>query len=257
MSAFQEPAVSLKSVNLENINFNGANLLCLVEVLNPNGIDIPFPETDWQLFVNTNPFINGTVRNNQRIKARDTTFVEVPVNLDYQEVINSFRSLLGSSQAGYKVALELKFSAPALRGRVWNFEHEGSFPMPQLPQIRTPTMRMENANITRAEMIVTINVVNPNPFPIPTPRFSYDYQLNRNSFIKGDVENDRLLSANSTTPVIFRLVVNYADLFRSFSAMRNLFEVPSLLILTCDFGIPLFSGETLRFEIPGTLPVLR
>jgi len=257
MSAFQEPAISLHSVELASINLIGAQLLCKVQVENPNPFDIPFPETGWELFINTHSFVSGTVRNNQRIRANSTTLVEVPVNVDYIEFFNSFRSLLGSRQVAYKAALAVKFNFPVVGPKVFNLEHEGQLPIPQLPQVRAPTMRMENANITRAIINVTVNVQNPNQFEIPTPRITYDYQLNRNSFIRGNIESEGVLAANSTTPVVFQLIVTYADLYRSFSALRNLFEVPSLLILTCDFGMPALSSEPIRFEVAGTLPVLR
>ncbi|MCL2252637.1 MAG: LEA type 2 family protein [Treponema sp.] len=257
MRALQEPVVSLHSVDIGNITLNGVQLLCKVNVQNPNPFEIPFPETDWNLFINTNSFVSGTVRNNNRLRANETTIVEVPVNLNYLELINSFASLLGSRQVAYKVALDLKFTLPVLGTKVWNFEHEGSLPIPQPPTVSRPTVRMENANTTRALLSVTVNVQNPNPFPIPTPRITYDYQLNRTSFIRGELENTAPLAASATTPVTFQLTVNYADLLRSFTALRNLFEVPSLLILTCDLGMPIFGREPLRFEVSGTLPVLR
>jgi LEA14-like dessication related protein len=257
MQMFQEPVISLYSVELANVNINSVQLLCKIQVENRNSFDIPFPETDWELFINANSFVSGTVKNNQRIRANNTTIVEVPVNFSYIELFNTFRSLKGSRQAEYKVKLGVKIPLPILRDKVWQFEREGSVPMLQLPQIRTPVMRMENANITRAIINVTVNVVNPNPFEIPVPRITYDYLLNRSSFIKGNIESQTPLAPLSTTPVVFQLIVTYSDLFRSFSAMRNLFEVPALLIVTCDFGIPAFSGEAMRFEVAGTLPILR
>jgi len=256
-SVVQEPVLSLHSVEIAAINLNGAQLLCKVQVENPNGFDIPFPQTNWEIFINDNSFISGTVKNNHRIKGRDKTIVEVPINLEYAGIFNSFRSLMTSTQIGYKAALGLTFNIPVLGDKVWNFEHEGTIPVPQLPQVRAPVLRMENANITRAIMNVTVNITNPNPFEIPTPKITYDYLLNRNSFIKGEVINEGSLAANSTTPVVFQLTVTYSDLFRSFSAMRNLFEVPSLLVLTCDLGMPALRSDPLRFEVSGTLPILR
>jgi len=257
MSAVQEPVLSLHSVDLVNINLDSARVLCKVQVENPNGFDIPFPETDWEFFINTNSFLNGTVKNNHKIRARNKTIVEVPVDLKYADIFNSFKSLPGTQKADYKVALGVKFPLPLLKEKVWTFEHNGSLPIPQLPKIRTPSMRMENANTTRAEIIVTINVENPNPFELPMPKIEYDYQLNKNSFIKGNLENEGVLAANKTTPVTFKLVITYADLFRSFASLMTQFQVNTLLIVTCDFGIPSLGSTPQRYEVPGTLPVLR
>jgi LEA14-like dessication related protein len=257
-AVIQEPVISLHSVQLADININRAHLLCLVQVQNPNGFDLPFPQTDWELFINRNFFAGASVagRSGQRLGARDTTMVEVLLPIDYLGLFNSFVSLIGSREIGYKAALAVTFTLPVLGNMVWNLEHEGIVPLPQLPRLTMPSMRIESSNITRTEILVTINVENPNPFEIPSPRISYDYQLNRNSFISGQRESEPL-AASSITPIVFPITVNYADLFRSFTTLLTAREAASMLILTCDFNIPIFNVEPMRYEIAGTLPILR
>jgi LEA14-like dessication related protein len=138
-------------------------------------------------------------------------------------------------------------------------EIEKEHPVPQPPQIEMASMKIENINSNRAEILVTINVENSNVFEIPSPRIIYDYQLNRNSFIRGIIESDKLLAASSTTPVVFSLLVHYADLYRSNRQLRtsNLTNIPSLLIMTCDFDILDLDIESMHFEIADTLPLMR
>jgi len=256
-SPFQEPVLSLQSVELASVSLDGAKMLCRVQVENLNSFDIPFPETDWEFFINTDFFSRGNLKNNHKIKARNSVIVDVPVDFKYSDVFNSFKSLIGRQHADYKVALGLKFPYPLIRDKVWTLEREGTFPIPQLPRIRTSSMRMENANTTRAEINVTVNIDNPNPFELPMPKIEYDYQLNKNSFIKGNLENEGILAAGKVTPVTFKLIVTYADLFRNFPSLLNAFQANSNLIITCDYGIPALSSEPQRSEVSGTLPVLR
>jgi LEA14-like dessication related protein len=256
-SVVQEPVISLHSVDLASLSFNGAQLICKVQVRNPNRFNIPFPETDWEFFINANSFISGTVKNNRQIRAQTTTIVDVPVNLNYLEIFNTFRSLKGNREAGYRVALGIKIPLPVLGERIWNLEHQGVLPIPQMPRLTAPSMRFENTTTTGTDVLVTLNVVNPNTFELPAPKISYNYMINRNSFIRGNVDNQRPLAASSTTPVAFRLQINYADVFRSFASLLTAREVSSLITLSCDFGIPAFGGETLTLEIPGTLPLRR
>ncbi|MCL2806427.1 MAG: LEA type 2 family protein [Treponema sp.] len=256
-SILQDPVVSIHSVELANLSINGLQLLCKVQLENPNSFEISFPETDWELFVNANSFVSGTIRNNNRIRARNTTLVEVPVNLNFLEIINTFRSLVGSRQTDYKVALGVKFNLPVIGEKVWNLAHEGSIPMPQLPSLSAPTMTVGTPNLTGAEVVITLNFVNPNVFDIPSPKITYDYQINRTSFIRGVVENDTPLAASSTTPISFKLMVNYADLFRSFVTLLTAREVSTSVNLDCDFGIPIFSGQNITQQLLGSLPILR
>lgn len=254
-SALREPVVSLQSVEFAGINFKGVDLLCKVRVQNPNVFDIPFPEVGWELFINTNSFIKGVVKNDQRIKAQNTVLVNVPVNLDFLEVIRTFGSLKGRSSADYRIALAAKFNLPVLGDKVWNFAHGGVLPMPQAPKLSAPSMRVERADLTKVEILASLNVENPNAFELPPPSLAYDYLVNRNSFLKGTVTTPGPLAASSVTPVAFRLTVTYADLFRSFSSLSSLREIPSMLNMTCNFAMPVFSGETFSLQIPGTLPL--
>jgi len=242
-------------MDLTGISFNGARFLCKVQVQNPNAFSIPFPETDWEFFINTNSFIKGTVKNDRQIGARGTTIVDIPISIDYLEVLNVFRSLWGSNQVGFKTALDVKIPIPVLGTKVWRLEHNGSLPIPQIPQVAAPSMRIDNINITGAEILVTLNIVNPNAFELPSPKITYNYMVNRNSFIRGTIENERPLAPSSTTPINFRLLVNYSDLFRTFASLATAREAASLLTLSCDFGVPIFSGHNVNLELAGTLPL--
>jgi len=256
-AVIQEPIVSFHSAEMTKIDFNGAEFLCKIQVDNPNAFTIPFPEVGWELFLNANSFISGVFKNNQSIGARGTTLVNVPVRLNYVDVFNTFKSLMGSRQTAYKIALNTKFSIPVIGDKVWHFEYGGELPMLQLPKLSAPSMKIDSVNLTRAEILVTVNVENPNAFQLPPPKIAYEFLVNRNSFIKSSMETAGSLAASSVTPVSIRFSVNYADLYRSFQSLSNLSEVPSLLQLIPDFGVPAFNSETFRLEIPGSLPLIK
>ncbi|MDR0301270.1 MAG: hypothetical protein LBI04_03045, partial [Treponema sp.] len=62
-SAVEEPVLSLQSVDLEKISLTGAELLCKINVENPNSIDIPLPEIGWEFFVSNNSFLSGIIKS--------------------------------------------------------------------------------------------------------------------------------------------------------------------------------------------------
>jgi LEA14-like dessication related protein len=255
--AFQEPVISFHSASIPDITIYNAQILCKIQVKNPNSYEIPFPQTGWELFINGKSYKNGDVKVDGNIKTRSTIFIDVPVKVEYLDFFKTFKPLIGSKQAGYKITLTVKYSSNDFGEKVWNFDNSGDLPLPQLPLISVPVMVMDNVGNSKTEILVTVNVENPNVFEIPSPKFSYDYQLSKKSFIWGIAENKAPLAPNSVTPVQFRLIVNYADFYRSFSNVAYTREAGSLLVLTCDFGIPVFSGESRRFEIPGSFPIRR
>lgn len=253
----REPQVSLDSVKLSTITLHGADLICKINVQNPNPIDIPFPKIDWELFVNANEFIKGTMPNNSSLKARKSTIVDVPLTLNYLEVFNSVKSLVGSKEAGYKVALAAKFNIPVIGERVWNFAHEGVFPVLQSPKISKPSIKIDKLNFNRAELVFSMDVENPNNFSLPMPKMEYDYKVNNSSFIKSSVDAVPALAAAAATPVLVRLAVDYVDLFKAFSSLRNQNEVPSMLSMKSSFNIPAFPNEPPPTEQALSLPLLK
>ena len=251
----QEPHISLHSVEMSKFDFNGAELLCKIQVENPNAVNIPFPEVGWELFLNNNSFINGVVKNSQRIRARETTLVEVPVRFNHFDLFKTFQSLMGDKQTAYKIALDTKFSIPVIGDKTWHFEHRGNIPLLQFLTLRAPSMRIDSMDLSKAEILVTANIENPNTIEMPKVKVTWDYLVNRNSFLKGSTETPGPLAASSVTPVNFRFSVNYADLYRSFQSLQNISEVPTLLNMTFDFGIIVFGSDTFKIEVPGTLPL--
>jgi LEA14-like dessication related protein len=256
LKIFREPLLSLHSVDISKISFTGTDLLCKVRVQNPNPITIPFPEVGWELFVNTNSFINGVVKNNRNIGARGSTIIDVPVSLNYLDVFNTFRSLKGTRQADFRVALAAKFAIPVLGDKVFRFAHTGTFPVLQMPKLSMPTLRFDKMDFTKAELLFTVNVENPNSFPLPSPNLAYDYLVNNNSFVRSSM-SAAPLAAGAVTAIPIKVTVNYADLYRSFQALRNSNETPSKFSLRSDFAIPAFAGDNFMTELAANLPLLK
>jgi len=254
-SVLQEPVVSLYSTELVKINFSGAQLLCKVQVENPNIFDIPFPEVGWEIFINTNSFISGVIKNDHHLKARNKVIVDIPVNLEYIDLLNAFSSLFGRSQIDYKIALAVKFAIPVLGDKVWRYEPSGTVPLPQIPKLSAPVFRVERTTSSMVEFFVSVNIENPNAFELPPPRISFNYQVNNTSFIQNTITNRTSIAASSVTPVIFGLAVYYTDIFRVLPSLLTLKDVPTTLDMSLSFAVPFFRSETFRLQIPGTLPL--
>jgi len=252
----KEPKVSFHSVELANINITGLNLISKVKIENPNSIEIPFPETDWNLILNNNSFLKGTVKKDQKIKARDSVIIDIPVNLNFMNILNTFTSFKGRKNIGYKVALGVKIPIPLLGDKTFNLERDGELPLPQMPKLNSPSIKLGTINTSGAEVIIGLNFENPNSFTVPAPKISYDYIINRNSFIKGTI-NDKPLAASATTPVELKLQVSFADLFRSFASLLTSSSVSSTFSYNCDFGIPFLDGNIIKGDLPFQLQLRR
>lgn len=254
----QEPVVTLHSVELAKLSFTGVEILCKLNVENRSPVTIPFPNINWELFINEYSFLKGNIiSSGNTLRARETSIVDVPVSLTFVEFFNVFQSLRGSNNTDYRVAVGASFNIPVIGELAFNFEHSGNFPVLQIPKFSAPSFKIDGIDFTKVQVSFSINVENENEFDLPAPQVISDLLINRNPYLQGISVSAVPLAAAAVTPLVIGLTVEYEDLFRVFANLLNSREVPSVLNLNGDFGIPAFAGEVISQQISGTLPILR
>jgi LEA14-like dessication related protein len=255
--AFRGPLVSLRSVDITGVSLQGVDLLCTLELENPNSVDLPFPEIGWDLFINTGSFLSGTVENREPLKARGLTAVNIPVSLGYGDLLNALRSFREQADADYSISLEVRFLLPVLGERVWNFDYQGKIPLVRMIAFRNPSLKIENLDFSGADVVCSLDIENPNPFPLPFPAIDYSYAVRNSGFITGRAEFPGSLAAGKRTPAEIRLRAVFSDLYRSFSSLENAGEAAGLFSLTSLVSLPGYETEKISLEVPGSLPLLR
>lgn len=91
-SVFNEPEVTLESVQVGGLGIRGGTLLVSVQVINPNSFSLNADQLTYQLSV-TDPeqlrdttwidFASGTYGEGFSVGARDTAVVQIPVEFSY------------------------------------------------------------------------------------------------------------------------------------------------------------------------------
>jgi LEA14-like dessication related protein len=260
VSELREPVLSLNSVDVANITFTGIDMVARVNVENPNGFSIPFPQVDWEFFIEGNSFVNGVIKNDNTIKARKTTVVDVPFSVTYEGVYKTLKSIkeaAGSGEAAYAVSLGVTFPIPLIQSKTFTFEHEGRIPLLQMPKISAPSFKIANAGFDGIGIVCSFNVENPNVFPLPFPKVDWDYSVNKTSFIKSSLSETKPLPAKAVTPVDIRVDIAYAELFKAIQSVAAAGEAPFVMNLNAAFPIPALENPGAALEIPGTIPLLK
>jgi LEA14-like dessication related protein len=252
---FLAPSVSLGSVDIAGMSLEGVELLCKLNVENPNAVDIPPPRIGWEVFINGGPFLSGTVGDRGPVKARALTALDVPVSLGYGEIMNALKSFKGQD-ALYSITLEIRFLLPVLGELVWNFDYEGKIPLIRMIAFRDPSLRIENLDFNGADIVFSMDVENPNPFSLPFPAMDYIYAVRNSDVITGKAEFPGSLAPGRTAAEI-RLRVEFSDLYRSVPALRTLGEAAGLFSLSSLVVLPGFAGEKLGLELAGGIPLLK
>src|SRR5687768_17995716 len=105
-NAFAQPVVTLRDVKLQGVGLTGGSFDVVLSVYNPNGYRLDASQLNYNLFVDTLRFANGTLNQQFTVQEKDSTIVRVPVNFSYAGVGEAGRQLLNTGSVNYRVAGE-------------------------------------------------------------------------------------------------------------------------------------------------------
>ena len=196
----KEPKVSLKSVDITGINLSGVSMLLHVDVENPNGITIPLPKIDWELFVNEASFIKGAINNDKSLTSHETVTLDFPVTIGYEGLYNTFTSIVNASDAAYDIAIAITFNIPVLGEKVYHLKHSGVLPMVKKPAISFQGIARKSLGTTM-EFVLTWEVENRNNFDFNLAEFGYDFSVNNSRWARGQVAKPPIIKAGAKTAI--------------------------------------------------------
>ena len=256
-SIFQEPRVSFKSVEIAGIGINGVDLLAHVNVENPNGFSIPLPKVDWELFINSAPFVEGIIKNDKTIKSRGNVTLDLPLSFTYDGLYKTFTSLINTKEIAYNVAMGLSFPLPLIEEKVFKLDFSGNVPLLQIPVLKSGSLNITRMDYTGISLAAMVNVENPNPFPIPIPDIDWDYNVNGVSVLKSNSTGRGEIAASAAGIANVNVSVAYADIFRAVSSAMNSSEAKSNLLMAAGLPISALDSEKTTLDLPGILPILQ
>jgi LEA14-like dessication related protein len=220
-SVVAEPKVSFNSVTLTGISFDSVDLLAKVNVENGNAFTIPFPEIDWEFFISENSFLKGTLSKGASLKAKSTTVVEIPLNVPYNGLYSSIKSLINADEAAYKVSLGARFPLPLLESKTFTTEFSGAIPLLKMPALSFSGIKFNSLSLTKVEIVLNWTVENKNTFAINLDTLSYDLKVNDSAWAAGAVPRQLSLPAKRTTTVPVTISINSLAMVRDIVSLAG------------------------------------
>jgi LEA14-like dessication related protein len=198
-SVVSEPVISFESVSLTGLIFSGINMIAKVKVQNNNAISIPFPEINWRLSVIDNSFIDGVIKNNNKIAAKASTIVDIPFKVEYEGLYQAISGLLNSDEAPYRLDLSALFNLPVLGSKTLSASFSGSIPMLKMPSLSFGGVKFNSLSINRVEFVLSWAVDNKNAFAVNLDKLDYNFSVNNVSWTQGAAERISLPARRVTT----------------------------------------------------------
>jgi len=214
----KKPDVTLKSVDITNIDFTGLTLLTKVAVKNNFFLDVPLPKIDWDLLVIGNPFVKGVIQSNGSLKSQRATEVQFPVSFKYVDLIKAIAALTDEN-ARYKIKMTASIPIPELGNLSWPFEHEGKIPLMRVPDITFASMPKASLTYgsipgvpTGGKIEFALNVKNKSNIAITVKDLSCVLKIGNASLPRGGVTGNPRINAGATESIPFAFSLNASDI---------------------------------------------
>ncbi len=252
----REPDVRFSNMSIQNITFDGVTLLFDFDVTNPNRFNVNAEQYSYEFFINENSFLSGTQQEPLRIASEATSIIQVPVTLNFQEVYQTFSSLLRQDAMAYMLSTEVEFDLPVAGRKKVPVSTSGEIPIPRVPRIDFGGFDLKNVSLTGAEVEVSFRVSNPNSFGISLDRADYKLRVNGREWldtslgetIRGDGSDNRKI----TIPIRLNAAQMGSALMDLMSGRSTFnYELTGSAEVSADLeGFP--GGQLIPFDLSGS-----
>lgn len=99
----EEPKVRLEEVYTSKVDFSGAHLMFVLEVENPNPVDIEIDELDYSIALFNKQFSEGKVAEGLKVPARSKANIELPLPVKFETLFANLADALGSTEVPFKI----------------------------------------------------------------------------------------------------------------------------------------------------------
>lgn len=104
----EEPKVRLDQVYANKVDLSGAHLLFVLEVENPNPVDIKIDELDYSISLFNKKLADGKAAEGLKVPARSTANIELPLPIKFEQLFNNLAEALSASEVPFKVEGQAK-----------------------------------------------------------------------------------------------------------------------------------------------------
>ena len=207
-SVFREPQVSFSTFKITEINFDSIDVLFTYKIDNPNPIGITLPRFAYNLFVEDASFVSGTSEKPISIAQQNSSLVDIPLTLSYEDLIKVVGTLLSRNEAGYKITTDFFLNIPVIGERKFSLDHSGKIPILKLPEISLGEVKVTSANILSPAVELSVNITNNNVFTISPDALSFQVLFNNSKMIESTQKNISALTPGATSTVKIPIQVN-------------------------------------------------
>jgi len=256
------PTMSLGQARISSISFTGVELAWDINVENPNGFPIPFPNLSWNYEVNGVSLIQSNFTGAGHIAAGAAGVALISASVAYADVLRVVgAALTGNTSSNLSLGIspeDIGFPLPALDSGIVQgiLSIPGTLPILRMPEISFQGVNRRALGLNRLEFDIVWEVVNRNNFGLGIGEFNCEFRVNNNLWTQGRITDPPRIAANGRTLIPINVVITTPAIVQAlvpimsgggnvnYSAIGNMSFLPDFPGLG-ELNIPLdFSGIT-------------
>jgi LEA14-like dessication related protein len=259
LSNASKPEVQYRDMRISDITFDGVTLLFDFDINNPNRFDISADGYEYDFLINDQSFISGIRDEEVRIEQNSAGVIQVPVSLRFQEVYETFRSVLQQDELAYALSTEVRFDLPVLGIQTVPVRASGEIPVPKPPRVEFGEFNINQISLSGADAEVTFRVSNPNIFALSLMSASYNLRVNGREWLDTILNDQIRVESGQSREVKIPIRLNSSQLG---SALMDLmggnttfdYELSGTATVSAELeGFP--ASQDIPFDLNGTYTV--
>lgn len=256
----RKPEVEFVDSKLTGLSFSSVDFMFNLKVDNPNPLGVKLDGFDYDFLINGASFIKGSQEKELEIKANDENTVQLPLSLGFMDLYDTFQSLRSKDKSTYQLKCAFSFNIPVLGVVKVPVSKKGEFPLLKRPKIKIDALRLQQLNITGAELKLGIRLNNPNAFSMILKHLQYNFEVNQQRWVAGDTERNIRITEKGESIIEIPFSLDFLQVghsvYRVLTENRS-FDYRFKANLDLTTSLPLLEQFELPFEHSGEIAVIK
>jgi LEA14-like dessication related protein len=180
MITFRNP-----SLRIEKLDFEGAGLVCSLDIGNPNPFPLPFPAIGYSYTVRNSSFITGTAEFPGSLAAEGSSLAEIRLRVPYSGLYQDFPALRTAGEAAGLLSLDSLVSLPGFGEERFRADLPGSLPLLKEPALSFRGISVKNIGLSKIDFEFGWDLDNPNGFGFWVEDIEYSLVVNNHPWARG------------------------------------------------------------------------
>ena len=249
-----KPTARLTGTRLANINFEQADLVFDMDVVNQNPVAINLAGLNYDLKIENQSLISGVTAQGLEIKPASTSTVQLPVTLKFDDLRKLPGELWQQDRFAYQLDTKIVVDLPIIGNYAIPLSKSGELPVPKMPVIKVKGVKIKNLSLAAAEVVAQVEIDNPNAFDLAFSDFDYQLDINQQNWGQGSISQRSSIPQKAKgmieIPVKLDIMSMGKSAYQLLSSKQPL-EYQLKGAMTLDTGIELLQNYRMPLDIKG------